>query len=459
MTSKDKRYALGIDIGTSKVCVVVFDIDLLGVIATYSAPNTATVSTLASSSLHEQDPEGIWRICVTLIQQIPSSLGKIESISITGQMHGLLILDEQHIPTINFITWRDGRLSKASANLDYCAENGCCIRVGYGASTLLALNESSLLDEESYTVCSITSFIMGRLCGDYRVDETLAASFGIFSLEKSDWNYNQIDELGLNRNLFGPIVPSCTPVAPIDRNVANLLNLCEDVMIYAPLGDNQASVLGSIGFLDAGVINIGTGGQLSIPSAKRKGSKSIEIRPIPGIGFLQTYSSLCGGWAYEYLKDFCKDLLFTFGIRISDREIFSMLDSLVELQDGHENLVVDTRFLGTRENPSQLGSITHIDTRNFKIASLATAFIRGIVQELHHPDVPLMGISFIVASGNAVRKSSVMRRFIENEFGCSCKLPPFTEEACVGSIIACIAHEEGKNRIQQFYFDYFNSNQ
>ena len=191
MTSKDKRYALGIDIGTSKVCVVVFDIDLLKVVATYSAPNTATVDTVAASFLHEQDPEGIWRICVTLIQQIPSSLEKIVSITITGQMHGLLILDEQHIPTINFITWRDGRLSKASANLDYCSENGCSIRVGYGASTLLALNEYSLLDEESYTVCSITSFIMGKLCGDYRVDETLAASFGVFSLEKSDWNLSK----------------------------------------------------------------------------------------------------------------------------------------------------------------------------------------------------------------------------------------------------------------------------
>jgi sedoheptulokinase len=456
MTTGEYKYALGIDIGTSKICIVVFDVDLLRVVATYSAKNTTTVDCGSPTIHHEQDPEGIWRICVSLIKQIPSTLLKIRSISLTGQMHGLLLLDGQHEPKTNLITWRDGRHPKNIRAIDYRVSNGCSIQIGYGASTLLSLKESGLLNQEQCTVCSITSFIMGRLCGDYRVDDSLAASFALYSLKAKDWNKAQIEDLGLDLSLFDPIVPSCTPVAPVKPNIALDLGLPESTIVYAPLGDNQASVLGSTGFLDAGVINIGTGGQISLPAVSLEVSDSIEIRPVCDYGFLQVYSSLCGGWAYVYLKDFCKDLLLQFGMEASDAQIFDMLDVLVEQQEGREDLVVDTRFLGARDNPEKFGSISNINTQNFTIASLASAFIRGIVRELHHPEISNKDIQLIVASGNAVRKSPVMRTFIEEEFRSPCKLPPFVEEACVGSVIACIAHEEGQERIKCFYSDHFN---
>jgi len=458
MALKEHKYALGIDIGTSKICVVVFDIDLLQVVATFATQNTTTLDLQSTPAHHEQDPEDIWRICISLIKQIPKNLLDIRSISITGQMHGLLLLDEQHEPRTNFITWRDGRQPKSFGTTDYRAQNGCSIQTGYGANTLLALKESGFLEDEGSTVCSITSFIMGRLCGDYRTDDSMAASFGLYSLEVKNWNTTQITDLGLSLSLFDTIIPSCTPVAPLRGDVAADLGLPENTIVYAPLGDNQASVLGSTGFLTAGVVNIGTGGQISIPSASLKEAASVEIRPLCDFGFLRVYSSLCGGWAYVYLKDFCKDLLLQFGIQFSDSEIYTILDNLVVEQQGkREDLVVDTRFLGTRNDPSTLGSITQIHTNNFNITALASAFVRGIVSELHHPEISNISIDFMIASGNAVRKSPVMRTFIEEEFGCSCMLPPFMEEACVGSIIACIAHEEGQERIKRFYSNHFKA--
>lgn len=444
------KHALGIDIGTTKICLVHFDLDTFEMLNLKSVDNSSTTA-CKDPSCHEQDPSAIWDLTLSLLTEMQGSLSSVQFIAITGQMHGVLLLDEDNQPATNFITWRDARFPAENTPEGFDQVNGCQLRTGYGANSVLGLVRSMGRDFSGCKACSITSFVMGKLCGDYRIDESMAASFGVYDILNKRWNAEQLDSIGLDRGFFGEVVPSCTPVAPLLPTLCEQLGMFASVKVYSPIGDNQASVIGAIGFSHLGVINIGTSGQLSVPGNQMHFSPSIEVRPLVGHGYMQVYSSLCGGWAYAYLKDFCKDLLSQFGYEASDREIFNVLDRKAAESLPGETLLVDTSFLGTRENHSLRGSITQVGTTNFTIAHLAQGFIKGILRELHHTQISMEGIPFLVASGNAVRKSPVMKQAIEEEFGLACKFPPFLEEASVGSILASHSHLDGKDRILHYY--------
>ena len=81
-------------------------------------------------------------------------------------------------------------------------------------------------------------------------------------------------------------------------------------MVFSPLGDNQAAVIGAGGDrADTAVLNLGTGGQISIFQNDWQTLDGFETRPMPGEAFLLVGASLCGGWVYAYLKDFYKDVI------------------------------------------------------------------------------------------------------------------------------------------------------
>lgn len=450
------KHAIGIDIGTSKICVLVFDLEKFNTVATKSVNNTATVQNLPKTH-HEQDPIQTWELVVSLLDQMKESFSSVELITITGQMHGVMLLDQENQPVTNFITWRDTRYALVESSEAYSANNGCAIHVGYGSNTLLGILKESRLDVSRCKVCSITSYIMGKLCNDYRMDETMAASFGVFDIINHRWNRAQLESLGLDSHLFSEVAPSGIPIATVSSPLCKRFKLAEDVQVCSPIGDNQASIIGAIGFSKFGVINIGTSGQLSIPTDTFAYNPSIEVRPLPGYGYLQAYSSLCGGWSYAYLKDFCMDMLAQFGCILSDKQVYDRLDSLILRQMHAEGLQVDTLFLGTRENPEQRGTIRNIDTKNFTITNLAYGFIQGILKELHHPAINIDLVPFLVASGNAVRKSPFMKQAIEQEFGCPCKYPPFLEEATIGAILLGFSYRYGKEPVDAFFRKFYQS--
>lgn len=453
------KQAIAIDIGTSKISLVQFDISSMQVIHAASEENSSLVP-LADQRKHEQDPEKIWSIIQGLLKQFPSR-SSAEFVTITGQVHGILMLDGSFKARTNLMTWRDCRNPVNPVGDNYKLQNGCLVQKGYGASTLkVLLEDEELFGNEALQVCTITSFIMGRLCGCYSIDETVAATLGVYDIRNKRWNAKQLEELGIPLSILPAIVPSSAVIGPLFASVALELGLKETVVICAPISDNQASFIGSLGFCPAGLINIGTGGQISVPCSEITDNPSIEIRPLPGNGYMQVYSSLCGGWAYAYLKDFCKDMLTNFGASVTDSDIYGKLNCLALDADPNNALVVDTQFLGVREAPDVFGKISHIDTHNFTIGNLARAFLEGIVRELHPPQIATTSMEFLVASGNAVRKSPLMTHIIEAEFGCPVRIAPFLEEASIGSILSSAVlfdDKQTRDHIHSFYKEHFNN--
>ncbi len=460
--NKPLDQALAIDIGTSKITLVQFDLKTMEVIQTATEPNDSEVL-LSDGHKHEQDPLKIWAIVQGLFSQM-ESLSSVSFIAITAQVHGIILLDEAGYPHTNLITWRDARPVALGSDESFKQSNGCLLQKGYGGRTLAALlKEEPSLAYGPLQVCTIASFIMGKLSGCYSIDESIASSLGVFDIHAKCWNAPQLQTLGIPLSLFPPVVPSCTPVGVVIPEVATTFLLPSSVQVCSPIGDNQASFLGSTGFCRAGVVNIGTGGQLSVLGERENASPSVEVRPLLGSDYLEVYASLCGGWAYVYLKDFCKRMLSDFGIEATDKQVYQTLDRLALHADHERPLLVDTHFLGSRGDieSDHYGKISDIDTHNFTLANLSRAFLEGIARELHTPAITMEGVPFLVASGNAVRKNPLMITLLEKEFGLPVRLSPFLEEAAIGSIFGCayqIGGESFKMKAESFYTEYFTTN-
>ena len=206
----------------------------------------------------------------------------------------------------------------------------------------------------------------------------------------------------------------------------------------APVGDNQASVIGAAGFSgDVAIVNLGTGGQISVRKKEYEFVQHLETRPMPFGGYILVGTSLCGGWSFAYLCSFFDAVINELaGVNIPQHELYARINQLVaEAPAGAGGLAVDTRFSGTRAQPHIRGGVAGIDRHNLTPGNLARAFVEGMVRELAETGrtAGISHVSRIVAAGNAVRKNPAVAETIEREFGLACNVGPEREEAALGA--------------------------
>ncbi len=442
---------LSIDLGTSKICVAVVDPATAKPVEILSRPNDWDVVNLADD-LHEQNPLRTRQICFDLIKEMLDDEQirgfNIDAIGISGQMHGVMLADGNLKPITNLITWRDRRTARENepgyigasiALLDDGAEGrtGCRLAVGYGAATLRWLEQNGMIPSNC-TALTIAGFIAASLCGQVAIDETHAASWGILDIQKNQWDERCVDNLGLSRSLLPGIAPAGAPMGRISDDVRANLGISGDAVVCSPIGDCQASVIGCAGFSsDTIVVNIGTGAQISIPSASSAHTEELDAWPMPFGGYLQLGAALCGGWAYAYLKQFYQSVAREIcGVTLSDEEIYERMNALAGSADcDAAGLVVDTRFSGTRKDKQPKGAVIGINTFNFSPDNLTAAFLEGIVSELHSMllTTDADAVKRVVASGNAVRKNPALGSVIRRRFGRECFISQLPEEAARGA--------------------------
>lgn len=433
------RHILSLDVGTSKLCALVWDEAAARVVALRTSPNDASVAGLPAGR-HEQDPVQIVARIRALIHAVIADPAvdrhALAGIAITGQVHGALLVDGHGAALTNFITWRDQRTTDrvAAANeADPAGPLRCGgpLCAGYGGLLLAEWSQDRRIPNEARAV-SLLDFLAFSLCGDWATDTTHAASWGLLDLRSNGWDEPRLRTLGIRRELLPPLRASAVPLAPLRAEHAREFGV-EEMPVCAPVGDNQASVVGVAGFAPGGcVINLGTGGQISLARSDFAFVSPLETRPLPFGGFLHVGASLCGGEAYAVLARFvqeCSD-----GMPVA--EVYARLNeraACVGVDAG--GLHFDTRFGGTRADASVRGALTGMGTRNFTVGNVARACVNGMVAELAdlacRPGLPRAERLF--ASGNGVRRNPLVAPTLERAFGLPCVLSPHTEEAAVGA--------------------------
>ena len=421
--------AIGIDIGTTSICGIVIDTETGACIRSITRDSNAFLSSCASW----EKTQSVEKI-VTIAKDILNTLISTETcvIGVTGQMHGILYVDENGACVSPLYTWQDGRGNQPYRDTTYADFLGSSS--GYGCVTDFYNRENGLVPNSACSFCTIHDYFVMTLCGLKKplVHTSDAASFGLFNLKDKEFHYP-------------------TNFTVVDGY--HIAGIYQNIPVSVAIGDNQASVLSTLSSNDDLLVNVGTGSQVSVICDDIVTGSGIETRPFFEGKYLAVGAALCGGRAYATLKDFYKAVLSPI-TEADDKTIYDLMSQL--LKEEGPTLTVDTRFEGTRADKNIRGSIQDISTANFTPAALTKGVLTGMVTELY--DMYLVmdkKITGIVGSGNGIRKNRALANTISQIFNCPLKIPCHTEEAAFGAALYALVSsghyrniDEARTRIQ-----------
>ena len=301
---------VGLDIGTTTIGGVLVDAENMTLLDSKTIPNNASLKTPHPWENY-QDPEAIWRTCQEMLSHFVGLCPKIDAIGITGQMHGMLYVDKAGKAVSDLATWQDDRGSRVfESGATYCefltSATGYPMATGYGLTTHFYNIKNKLVPENAASFCTIADYIAMRLCLSNKpiLHASNAASFGVFDFNTGDFDHAALESVGIQPQLL----PSVSSWEKIIGHAHG------DIPVCIPIGDNQASFLGSVDQRSNLLVNIGTGSQISLRVNQFFQGSSLTHRPYVAGSYLLVGSALCGGSAYQYLRDLFSDIIKLVGI-------------------------------------------------------------------------------------------------------------------------------------------------
>ncbi len=426
----DSPCCVGIDIGTTTVCACVLRLGDGSPMAVYRMENDSNLPPLFAGD-HRQDAEILFARVRELTDTILARYPGVTAIGCTGQMHGVLCTDKNGQALTPLYTWQDERAR------GFCEEiflkTGYRVSAGYGLATVYALMQNGAFPAGTACICTVMDFVAAKLCGVpvTRMHTTNAASLGIYDTEKQTFDAEALCKIGIRPTLL-----------PKVSNTVGIIGRYCGIPVTLPIGDNQASFLGSVRDPETTALaNFGTGSQISLLAPvgmTEHCGGAVEMRPFPDERSLLSGSALCGGRAYAMLERFFG--MYRSALGIDGEERYDILNALAaqgyeEFMTDGQRLSVLTAFCGTRDDPGARGAVTGISDALFTPQALAAGVLYGMAEELYAMfcAVPHDHITALAASGNAVRRNPVFCRILSRVFDMPVQIPAAEEEAAFGA--------------------------
>ena len=429
---------VGLDMGTTTLSAVVVDSESGAMPRVMNIPNGASLNA-AERFARLQDPEVIAERALGLVAALKREFD-IAAIGLDGQMHGIVYVSAEGRAVSPLYTWQDQRGEEPLGDATYAVElerrTGRHVPTGYGMATHFWNVLNGRVPEGAAKLCTIYDYIGMRLTGRRAplIHVSSAASLGLTDPATGRWDVDAIRRAGMD--------PAILP--EVTGDFAVIGHDPDGIPVCCGLGDNQSSFIGTVRDMQGSVlVNMGTGGQISMlaPGATARGE--LEARPLGGGQSILVGSMLCGGRAYALLEAFLRSCASLAGG--TEQPLFEAMNRLgMALLDDDRPLDVDTRFNGTRAQPFLRGAIRGIGTENFDAGHLVAGTLLGMARELHglYGDMLSAGnapATRLVGSGNGIRKNPALRRAVEKTFGVPLLIPRHGEEAAFGAALAAMA--------------------
>jgi len=271
----DCMYFIGIDIGTSAVKLLLMYQD--GTIK-------KTVSreypiSFPRTGWSEQNPEDWYEQTKDGLKELLWDIDKekVAGIGFGGQMHGLVVLDQEDRVIRPTILWNDGRtaaeteylneeigkdkLSQYTANIAFA---------GFTAPKILWMKKHE--PENFNRISKIMlpkDYIAYRLTGVHCTDPSDASGTLLYDVKNKCWSKEMMEICGVTEEQLPTVYESYEVVGTIKEEVAEELGLRKDVKVVAGAGDNAAAAVGT-GTVGEGKCNVslGTSGTIFISSRR-----------------------------------------------------------------------------------------------------------------------------------------------------------------------------------------------
>ncbi|HZL56800.1 MAG TPA: xylulokinase [Bryobacteraceae bacterium] len=261
---------LGLDIGTggSRALLVNHDGE---VIASHTAAHEDMV--MLQPLWAEQSPENWWEASLLAIRGVVAAAGisgsDIKGVGLSGQMHGLVILDADHNvirPSLIWcdqrsqaqVDWVNSKVGKAQV-LEYTANP---VLTGFTLPKLLWVrdNEPQLFERMRHVLLP-KDYVRFRLTGEFATEVSDASGTALFDVVKRRWSFELVEAVGLDRAILPWCFESSDVSGKIPRAMAELTGLAEGTPVVGGAGDQAASAVGN-GIVEPGLVSctLGTSG-------------------------------------------------------------------------------------------------------------------------------------------------------------------------------------------------------
>ena len=268
-------YFIGVDLGTSAVKLLLMDEE--GKIVNIVSREYPLY--FPHPGWSEQKPEDWWEQSKEGIRDLVKDVDKsqVAGISFGGQMHGLVILDENDNVIRPAILWNDGRTAKQTDYLntvigkeklsEYTANIAFA---GFTAPKILWVKENE--PDNFAKICKIMlpkDYLAYRLSGAFVSDYSDASGMLLMDVKNKCWSKEMAEICGISLEMLPELHESFDAVGTLKPEVAAELGLPETCKVVAGAGDNAAAAVGT-GTVGDGMCNVslGTSGTVFISSNK-----------------------------------------------------------------------------------------------------------------------------------------------------------------------------------------------
>ncbi len=221
----------------------------------------------------EQAPELWWRAAIEAIGRALKTAGvggeQVAAIGLTGQMHGLVVLDAADRVLRPAILWNDQRTSaecdlvRAAVGPQRLIEiTGNDALTGFTAPKLVWVHEHERdVWRQIAHVLLPKDYLRLRLTGDHAVDRAGGSGTILFDLAKRDWSAEVTDALEINQGWLPPTFEGPAVTGTISAVAAAETGLRAGTPVVAGGGDQSANAVG-VGAIEPGVValSLGTSG-------------------------------------------------------------------------------------------------------------------------------------------------------------------------------------------------------
>ena len=436
-------YLLGIDVSTTgvKALLVAADGQVVG------SANTEQPLYTPHPLWSEQDPADWWNGAIRSVRQVLADTGvdgsQVVAVGLTGQMHGLTLLDQAGQVLRPAILWNDGRTAaqcdEMRARLGkerLVAITGNDALTGFTAPKILWVREH---EPEVYArvahILLPKDYVRYRLTGGFAVDCADGAGMILMDIKQRAWSGEVLEALQIPAEWLPQVFEGPQVTGTITAEAAQLTGLKAGTPVVGGGGDQAAGAVGA-GAVQPGVVSLalGTSGVVfastSAPLIEPQGRLHAFCHAVPGRWHLMGVMLSAAGSLRWYRDTFHPGLDYD-----------SLLAPAADIPAGCEGLLFLPYLTGERTpypDPLARGAFVGLTIRHNE-GHLVRAVLEGVAFGLRD-SFELMKqagqkeIRQVRVSGGGAR-SLLWRQILANVFGAELVTVNTTEGAAYGAAL------------------------
>ena len=264
-----KEYVIGIDIGTSGTKTVLWNVHGQAVSSAVAEYPMAQ----PQNGWAEQDPADWHRAVLETIRQVMRDSGvdphAVGGIGLSGQMHGLVMLDERDRVLRPAILWCDQRTGAECAEIEREIGRERCVAItanpvltGFTAGKIRWVQKH---EPEVFKRCRRIllpkDYVRLLLTGEYATEVSDASGMQLLDVPKRVWSDVMCDALSIRTDMLGRVYESPNVTGSLTPSAAAACGLTAGIPVVGGAGDNAAAAIG-MGVVKEGAAftTIGTSG-------------------------------------------------------------------------------------------------------------------------------------------------------------------------------------------------------